>query len=47
MTALRREWKSRGAESIVALMAANEEAQHFYRSLPNAVIRDEGIWIDV
>ena len=29
------------------LIAANEDAQRFYRSLENALIRDEGIWIDL
>lgn len=47
MQALRRELKARGADTLVGLIASNEEAQRFYRSLPNAVIRDEGIWIDL
>ena len=47
MQALRRELKARGADTLVGLIASNEEAQRFYRSLSNAVIRDEGIWIDL
>lgn len=47
MTALRLELKKCGMDTLVGLIAANEEAQHFYRSLPNAKIRDEGIWIDL
>lgn len=31
---------------LIGLIAANDEAQRFYRSLKNAKIRDEGIWID-
>ena len=38
--------KEQGIDTLVGLIAANEEAQRFYRSLPNAQIRDEGIWID-
>lgn len=45
MTALRRELKSQGVDTLIGLIASNEEAQRFYRSLPDAKIRDEGIWI--
>lgn len=34
-----------GVDTLIALMARNEEAQRFYRSLENAEIHDEGIWI--
>lgn len=47
MTKLREELKKKGVETLVGLIAANEEAQRFYRSLPDALIRDEGIWIDI
>ena len=47
MTKLREELKEKGVETLVGLIAANEEAQRFYRSLPDALIRDEGIWIDI
>ena len=47
MTALREALKERRLDTLVGLIAANEDAQRFYRSLPNAVIRDEGIWIDL
>lgn len=33
-------------DTLIALMASNDEAQRFYRSIENALIRDEGIWID-
>ena len=47
MSSLREELKARGVNTLVGLIAANEEAQRFYRALPGAMIRDEGIWIDV
>ncbi len=46
MDALRKELKSRGIDTLVGLIAANDEAQRFYRSMEKALIRDEGIWID-
>lgn len=46
MSALRRKLREQGIDSLIGLIAANDEAQHFYRSLPNAEIHDEGIWID-
>lgn len=36
-----------GVDTLIGLIAGNEEAQRFYRSLENAVIRDEGIWINL
>lgn len=48
MTALRRILKEQyGADTLVGLIASNQEAQRFYRSLDHALIRDEGIWIDL
>lgn len=44
---LREYLKSLGIDTLIGLIAANEEAQRFYRSLDNALIRDEGIWIDL
>lgn len=44
---LRRELRSRNVSVLIALMAGNEEAQRFYRSVKDAQIRDEGIWIDI
>ena len=46
MDMLRNELKSRGIDTLVGLIAANDEAQRFYRSMQGALIRDEGIWID-
>lgn len=34
-------------DTLIGLIAGNPEAQRFYRSLPNSLIRDEGIWIDL
>ena len=33
-------------DTLIGLIASNEEAQRFYKSLENSIIRDEGIWID-
>ena len=44
---LRKELKERGIDTMIGLIAANEEAQRFYRSMKDAKIRDEGIWIDI
>lgn len=43
---LRTELKKMGVDTLIGLIASNEEAQRFYRSLPDSEIRDEGIWID-
>ena len=34
-------------DTLIALTASNEEAQRFYRNVPNSTMRDTGIWIDV
>ena len=48
MTVLRRILKEQyGADTLVGLIASNQEAQRFYRSLDHALIRDEGIWINL
>lgn len=47
MSSLREKLKARGVTTLIGLIAANEEAQRFYRALPGAMIRDEGIWIDL
>ena len=44
---LRCRMKQAGAGQLIALMAANEEAQRFYRAVERASIHDEGIWIDL
>ncbi|MDE7221540.1 MAG: GNAT family N-acetyltransferase [Oscillospiraceae bacterium] len=47
MAGLRRQLKEAGADTLIGLIASNPEAQRFYRSLENAKIQDEGIWIDL
>lgn len=44
---LRRNLKSQQIDALIALTASNEEAQRFYKSVPNSEMRDIGIWIDV
>ena len=47
MTALRKELKERGVDTLIGLIDSNEDAERFYKNLPNAKIKDEGIWIDM
>lgn len=48
MTSLRKALKAEyRVDTLIGLIASNPEAQRFYRALPNAQIRDEGIWIDL
>ncbi len=47
MQTLRKELKERKADTLIGLIASNEDAQHFYRSLPDSEIKDEGIWINL
>lgn len=48
MEHLRQELKEQyHVDTLIGLIAGNPEAQRFYRSLPNVLIRDEGIWIDL
>ena len=47
LNALRTECKKRGIGVLVALMANNDEAQSFYKSVENASIHDTGIWMDI
>lgn len=48
MEHLRKALKEQYSVSVlIGLIASNKDAQSFYRSLPNSLIRDEGIWIDL
>ena len=47
LTALREQLKARGIDTLIALTAANDEAQSFYKAVPDSVMRDTGIWIDI
>ena len=35
-----------GVDTLIALIASNDEAQRFYRAVEKAEIRDKGIWMD-
>ena len=39
--------KERNIDTLIALTAGNEESQSFYNGIPNSIMRDIGIWIDV
>ena len=47
LEALRDILKEQKISTLIALTAANEEAQRFYKSVPNSEMRDVGIWIDI
>lgn len=47
MQKLRKELKQNGVDILIGLIASNDEAQRFYRSLEKAEIKDEGVWIDL
>lgn len=44
---LRRELKNRGVETLIAIMAHNQESISFYRSVEHASIHDEAVWMDL
>ena len=39
--------KERGIDTLIALTASNEEAQRFYKAIPDSKMGDIGIWIDI
>lgn len=45
--ALRGELKKPGIETLIALTAANDEAQRFYKYVPDSQLRNTGICIDI
>ena len=47
MDSLRKMLKERNVDTMIALTASNEEAQRFYKNVPDSVMRDTGIWIDI
>lgn len=47
MSTLRKELKGNGVDTLIGLIASNDEAKRFYCSLENAEIKDEGIWINL
>ena len=44
---LREILKENHLDTLIALTAANDEAQRFYKSVPNSQMHDVGIWIDI
>ena len=46
LKALREKCKEQGTGVLIALMANNDEAKRFYKSVENASMHDTGIWID-
>lgn len=47
MDALRHELKQHEITTLVGVIAEDEDAQRFYHSMEHALIRDQGIWIDI
>ena len=47
LLALRMKCKKRGANTLIALTAGNDEAQRFYRCVEGASMHDTGIWMDL
>ncbi len=47
LVALKEALKKQQVDTLIALTAANEEAQRFYKSIPDSLMRDTGIWIDI
>lgn len=44
---LREILKNNHIDLLIALTASNDEAQRFYKNIPNSQMRDIGIWIDI
>lgn len=47
LSALRDALKAQHVDTLIALTAGDDEAQRFYKAVPNSVMRDTGIWIDI
>ena len=47
LSTLAKELKERGVDTLIALTASNDEAQRFYRSIPDSEMHDVGIWISI
>ena len=47
MNEMRSRLKAEGIDTLIALTASNDEAQSFYRSVPDSSMHDIGIWIDI
>lgn len=47
LSELRKKLKTLGVDTLIALTASNDEAQRFYRAIPDSEMKDIGIWIDI
>ena len=47
MNEMRSRLKSEGIDTLIALTASNDEAQSFYKAVPDSSMHDTGIWIDI
>ena len=47
LSELKRILKEKGADTLIALTASNEEAQRFYKNIPDSEMHDTGIWITI
>ncbi|MBE6115992.1 MAG: GNAT family N-acetyltransferase [Erysipelotrichaceae bacterium] len=47
MNELRKELGKRGINTLIGLTASNDEAKSFYEAIPDSIMRDIGIWINV
>ena len=47
LSALRAALKEMNVDTLIGLTASNDEAQRFYKAVPDSVMRDTGIWIDI
>ena len=47
MNEMRSRLKVEGIDTLIALTARNDEAQRFYKSVPDSSMHDVGIWIDI
>lgn len=47
MNEMRGRLKAEGIDTLIALTASNDEAQSFYKAVPDSSMHDTGIWIDI
>ena len=47
LSTLRENLKAQHVDTLIALTAGNDEAQRFYKAVPDSEMRDIGIWIDI
>jgi len=47
LSTLREALKAQHVDTLIALTASNDEAQRFYKAVPDSEMRDIGIWINI